>query len=917
MKKHLCVREVFRISILLFIAVYCFGAEKPFLSNLNAAKNTAIFTTYAAAMERSEFTLDEGYHFLYYDSTRGIDFTTDTGGDLCLGFKIGADFIYESRDFARQPVITVSYPDMVKYHYAPFQNLNVDVSFVVHSSHIAFQDIIMRNTGKQTLNFQIIPFMQNNYRVFNEVRFCREDNAITFSHEELPDSWVLGHSVPYVNPVNDVLLVSRPADRMTSYRSYRWDEVAIPQEIELSKKQEYYVFGRMSHQDGGRCEHKNPKPQMMIILNGDPSMILTETAPRWGNTGFNITSYGYYGIELGNYSDLKENDIYEISLFCRETGASVTVRDTAQFSGDDDKRHDVLFQRSSFFEAPSAIEKDIWGSGTEIRLFWKHNDPKARFNVYRRDYREYGYYELIANNLGQCFFTDKNIQGDKIYGYVVTAVDPEGRMSMPTAEINNIAGSDFLTDIRYPDQIKNDVKDFSRVVALPINIKLKPGESQNLRIVRAVSRPDVPQQELIVQAKAVLTESVESYQTANEKLFANVPKLKFDNPDHELLYWSAYNLMRQVMLPPENKCNYNYYVFSREPQWGWGHGGQVFHESLTMLSYALMDPVSAMNSQRVYVERQYPSGYINYRTGAFLDEIIEYNGELTSSAPWYAWQNWEIYKITKDKKFLEETYRSSVKFYDYYIQNRDKDGDGLCEWGAHAVLECVRDGLVAVWDEVGWPSNFEGLDLNCMLVKEANALADMAKELGYLKESEKWSNDAQLRAKIINETMWDESTGFYYNVDKKDNDFTFEKTNDLKREEIIGFLPMWAGIASKEQAAQLVQKLTDPNKFWRKYGVPSLSADDPYYNPKGYWNGPVWVEWDFFIEDGLIQYGYKDLAKEMVLRVATNMTEQLKKDHQLWEFYSPDDQWAGYHRQYIWAGIINRMLNDVLDLSIK
>ena len=242
---------------------------------------------------------------------------------------------------------------------------------------------------------------------------------------------------------------------------------------------------------------------------------------------------------------------------------------------------------------------------------------------------------------------------------------------------------------------------------------------------------------------------------------------------------------------------------------------------------------------------------------------------------------------------------------------RDSDNDGLCEWGAHAVLESVRDARVAVWDEVGWPSNFEGMDLNSMLVKEAKSLANMARELGKDKEADEWEKDAADRSDKINTTMWDEETGFYYHVDKQDNDFTFKNPNDLKREEIIGFLPLWAGIASEEQAKKLVTTLTDPEKFWRKYGVPSLSASDSYYNPKGYWNGPVWVEWDFLIVHGLLQYGYSDLARELVDRVAANMIAQLQRDHQFWEFYSPDDQWAGYHKQYIWAGIINRMLMDV------
>jgi glycogen debranching enzyme len=150
-------------------------------------------------------------------------------------------------------------------------------------------------------------------------------------------------------------------------------------------------------------------------------------------------------------------------------------------------------------------------------------------------------------------------------------------------------------------------------------------------------------------------------------------------------------------------------------------------------------------------------------------------------------------------------------------------------------------------------------------------------------------------------------------VGKKDHTFTFKDPNDLKREEIIGFLPLWAGVADSMQAKKLVRRLTDPKKFWRPYGVPSLSADDFYYDPKGYWNGPVWVQWDYLIELGLLNYGYKAEAKELVHRVAASMIAQLKKDHDFWEFYSPDDQWAGYHKTYLWAGIVARMMMDIKD----
>jgi hypothetical protein len=492
----------------------------------------------------------------------------------------------------------------------------------------------------------------------------------------------------------------------------------------------------------------------------------------------------------------------------------------------------------------------------------------------------------------------------------VVALNPQtGRRGIHSREAVNIPKASFKDYIQGIPQ--SGISSNARFLSFKSSIELEAGESQTVRIVRVSARPDTPPHELKATADSLFTINLTPFLEENQKLFKQITQMgTFDEREKRLLFVSANNLMRQVFYPPEAKSSYNYYVFSREPVWGWGHGGQVFHESITMLAYAYIDPVSAMNSQRVYAERQYDNGYINYRTGSYLDEIIEYNNQLTSSAPWFSWLNWEIYQITNDRKFLEEMYTSSKRFYNFYKTNRDSDKDGLCEWGGHAVLESVRDALVAVWDNVGWPANFEGVDINSMLVMEAKALENMANELNKPKEATSWREDYTNRTNLINRYCWDEVNGFYYNVDKTDHDFTFNKENDLKRDEIVGFLPLWAGIATEAQAQRLVENLTDTSKFWRNYGVPSLSADDPYYNDKGYWNGPVWVQWNYLIIRGLMDYGYEQEARELTEKVLRVMIDQLKDNHNLWEFYSPDDAWAGYHKTYIWAGIINRMLLD-------
>jgi hypothetical protein len=657
---------------------------KPYLSNLSAGKNSPLYTTYAAAMERSEFTLDRGYHLVFYDSTRGADFVTDKAGDWGLAFHKGSGSVHRLSEMFREPVITTSYSDIVKYFYFPFENIRVDVTFLVYSSRIAIQEITVANLGSRNAELEVVSFLAHKKGSFLDIQFHADDYAIAFSHRESPDGWVREQSIPYVDPVHNLFVFSRevPASRLR---------------VEADARQ-------------------SPVP---------------------------------------------------------------------------------------------------------------HKEAKT--------------------------------------------------------------------------------------ISVAKNLELSPGQVAHLRVARVVHRPEENPRKLLAATQALMKENLDHYVAEAEKLYRNVPVLPFGDAEKEMMYWCAFTLMRQVMLPPEGKCGYNYYVFSREPQWGWGHGGQVFHESLSMLAYAYMDAASAMNSQRVYRERQHEDGYINYRTGSYLDETIPHNNQLTTSAPWYAWENWEIYKIAKDTNFLREMYPSSKSFYNYWVKNRDSDGDGLCEWGAHAVLECVRDGEVAVWDQVGWPSNFEALDLNCMLVQEAKALGAMASELGLEDEATVWRMEETKRIRKINETMWDEETGFYYHVDKRTHTFTHKAKNDLKREEIIGFLPLWAGVADVRRAKKLVEKLTDSKKFWRTYGVPSLAADDPGYNPKGYWNGPVWVEWDYLIERGLVEFGYADEARQLVDKVAAAMIAQLKKDHNFWEFYSPDEQWAGYHKTYIWAGLIARMMMDIAD----
>ncbi|MBE0647660.1 MAG: hypothetical protein IH596_07750 [Bacteroidales bacterium] len=457
--------------------------------------------------------------------------------------------------------------------------------------------------------------------------------------------------------------------------------------------------------------------------------------------------------------------------------------------------------------------------------------------------------------------------------------------------------------------------------AIQLKERLRPGEQVNLRYLRGVQSQNEEVEQLLNEMEAVKKMHLRSFYDDNLILFAKVPKIRFKTGGEKLVYLSSFNLVRGSMYPPSGKTTHNFYVFSRNPLWGWGHGHQVLHESLSMLSYVYMDPNSAEGSQQVFMEQQREDGLIAYRHGPRGLQDYPHKKMSTTSAPFFSWINLEIYNVSKDREFLEEAYNSGVRYTNWIIKNRDSDGDGTFEWGPYGLIENVRDWYNAVFqvsaeryldvDKEDISDELECLDLTLMVIKEERSLAEMAKALGKTEESRNWLEKADKTSQLVNERMWDDSTGFYYSVNRDDHGWYF-MTRDLRRQEIIAFLALWAEAAPPDRAARLVKVLSDTTKFWRRYGIPTLSADDPWYSPNvDYcckWNGPVWLLWDYMVYDGLKNYGYDSLAHQLADKMVDAVVMQLSKNHNFWESYSPDNEVLNSPSNYIWDAIMAKLL---------
>lgn len=493
----------------------------------------------------------------------------------------------------------------------------------------------------------------------------------------------------------------------------------------------------------------------------------------------------------------------------------------------------------------------------------------------------------------------------------------------------NIIKTDFYSDDRC-DSLNLAAEGRVRFVALQGKITLQPGESADLRYFRGIQDESEEPETLAKEIDALKTISLQAFVDENVALYKSVPRISFNNENEKLIYFGALNLARACMLPPEGETKNNFYVFSRNPLWGWGHGHQVLHESLSMLAYVYLDPVSAQGSQRVYMEQQGEDGLIAYRHGPRGAQTYPHKDKPTTSAPFFSWINLEIYEVSGDTVFLNDAYVSGTKYTEWLLANRDVDRDSTFEWGPYGIIENVRDWYNAVFqvsaeryldvDKEDISDELECLDLSLMVVKELRSLSKMAEYLGKIEEAEKWNKTANGIADKINERMWDEASGFYYSVNRDDHSWFF-MTRDLRRQEIIGFLPLWAEACPPARAEKLVETLTNPDKFWRKYGVPTLAADDVWYSPYvDYcckWNGPVWLLWDYMVFDGLVNYGYNELAMELADKMILAVNTQLSKNHNYWESFSPDNEVLNCPSNYIWDAIMAKVLIRMDELRKK
>lgn len=193
--------------------------------------------------------------------------------------------------------------------------------------------------------------------------------------------------------------------------------------------------------------------------------------------------------------------------------------------------------------------------------------------------------------------------------------------------------------------------------------------------------------------------------------------------------------------------------------------------------------------------------------------------------------------------------------------------------------------------------------LNCLMYKELEALVYIGKILG--EDVSSYEEEAANLKTAVREQCYDEKDGMYYSVDLNllpvDPNSFLHKGAPRHWQGLIqrigvwsGFMAMWAGIATPEQAERMVKEnLLDEKGFWAPWGVRSLSKYEKMYaiknsgNPSC-WLGPIWGIANYMVFRGLLKYGYTEEARILAQKTVDLFNKDIAETGEIHEYYDPE-----------------------------
>jgi alpha,alpha-trehalase len=166
------------------------------------------------------------------------------------------------------------------------------------------------------------------------------------------------------------------------------------------------------------------------------------------------------------------------------------------------------------------------------------------------------------------------------------------------------------------------------------------------------------------------------------------------------------------------------------------------------------------------------------------------------------------------------------------------------------------------------------VDLNSIMHVRETDIASFYRLLGQHQAAAHWQHRAEARVATMQDVFWDETQGYYF-------DFDYQTQSRNPYPSLAGFYPLWAGIATPEQAARVVEHWLP--KFECAGGLQTALESKAGFQ----WAAPNgWSPLQWLVVSGLERYGYHAHAKRIMRAWCNNNMAVFAKTGAFWEKYN-------------------------------
>jgi putative isomerase len=273
--------------------------------------------------------------------------------------------------------------------------------------------------------------------------------------------------------------------------------------------------------------------------------------------------------------------------------------------------------------------------------------------------------------------------------------------------------------------------------------------------------------------------------------------------------------------------------------------------------------------------------------------------------------------------WLAPQFDKLLRFYASWVSG-NQSAIGLLVWGNDVAIGNDNDPTT-----FGRPFfSSANLLLNCLFYQDLKAATELAHRLGRPADQQRLAAQASTLGEQIQKYCWDPRDQYYYTVDVQCIDRRRELIPNVKPgmdmswhclplriQTFTGFLPLWCGLATPDQAKALVQTnyLAD-DRLRGNFGVRSLSSKESMYSmarsgDPSNWLGPVWIIVNYFVWKGLKDYGFNDEAASLADKTLRLLSTDLATNGSLNEYYHPDTGAALSHKGFMdWNLLVLEMI---------